>query len=245
MAKRELEDATEVAKKPRTEDAPREQAITFPYKLDTFQQEACDALERGESVMVAAHTSAGKTTVAIYAIAMGLRQKQRVIYTSPIKALSNQKYRELGERFDSVGLMTGDVTIKPDADCLVMTTEILRSMLYRGSEMLREVGFVIFDEVHYMRDKLRGVAWEETIILLPDKVQFVFLSATIPNSQEFADWIMHIHPGKKCTCIYTDYRPTPLQHFIYPVGADGMYLVVDENQQFKDETNAMDALGEE
>eukprot|EP00756_Hemistasia_phaeocysticola_P013491 Hpha_TRINITY_DN15283_c0_g2::TRINITY_DN15283_c0_g2_i1::g.68153::m.68153/K12598/MTR4, SKIV2L2; ATP-dependent RNA helicase DOB1 len=220
-------------------------ATTFPYKLDGFQQESVDALEEGNSVMVAAHTSAGKTTVAIYAIAMALREKQRVIYTSPIKALSNQKYRELGEKFESVGLMTGDVTIRPEADCLVMTTEILRSMIYRGSEMLREVGCVIFDEVHYMRDKIRGVAWEETIILLPDKVQFVFLSATIPNSEEFGKWIEHIHPGKKCKCIYTDYRPTPLQHYIFPSGADGIYLVVDEKGDFKDETfqRAMTQVG--
>ena len=223
-----------------------EPAITFPYELDVFQRESVDALEDGDSVLVAAHTSAGKTTVAIYAIAMALKAKQRVIYTSPIKALSNQKYRELSERFDSVGLMTGDVTMKPESDCLVMTTEILRSMLYRGSEMLREVGCVIFDEVHYMRDKIRGVAWEETIILLPDKVQFVFLSATIPNSQEFAEWIMHIHPGKKCKCIYTDYRPTPLQHYIYPAGADGMFMVVDEFQNFKTDTfqKAMSSVGQ-
>src|ERR1700690_2105887 len=101
---------------------------------------------------------------ARYAIAMSLRDKQRVIYTSPIKALSNQKYRELYEDFQDVGLMTGDVTINPAASCLVMTTEILRSMLYRGSEVMREVKWVIFDEIHYMRDKERGVVWEETII---------------------------------------------------------------------------------
>eukprot|EP01063_Lacrimia_lanifica_P040429 TRINITY_DN9150_c0_g1_i1.p1 TRINITY_DN9150_c0_g1~~TRINITY_DN9150_c0_g1_i1.p1 ORF type:complete len:974 (+),score=478.42 TRINITY_DN9150_c0_g1_i1:63-2984(+) len=220
-------------------------AITFPYEMDVFQRDSAIALENGESVLVAAHTSAGKTTVAIYAIAKALREKQRVIYTSPIKALSNQKYGELCEKFDSVGLMTGDVTIKPESDCLVMTTEILRSMLYRGSEMLREVGCVIFDEVHYMRDKVRGVAWEETIILLPDKVQFVFLSATIPNSQEFAEWIEHIHPGKPCRTVYTDYRPTPLQHFVCPAGADGIFMVVDEKGNFKDDTfkRAMSSIG--
>jgi ATP-dependent RNA helicase DOB1 len=113
-------------------------------------------LERNESVLVSAHTSAGKTVVAEYAIALSLRDKQRVIYTSPIKALSNQKYRDLYEEFSDVGLMTGDVTINPNASCLVMTTEILRSMLYRGSEVMREVKWVIFDEIHYMRDKERG-----------------------------------------------------------------------------------------
>ena len=128
---------------------------------------------------MSAHTSAGKTVVAEYAIAQCLKRNQRVIYTSPIKALSNQKYRDFEAIFGDVGLMTGDVTINPTASCLVMTTEILRSMLYRGSEIMREVAWVVFDEVHYLRDKSRGVVWEETIILLPDKVRYVFLSATI------------------------------------------------------------------
>ncbi|CAE7936852.1 mtr4, partial [Symbiodinium sp. KB8] len=130
-------------------------AKTYPFTLDPFQQEAIGCLERDESVLVSAHTSAGKTVVAEYAIAMALRDKQRVIYTSPIKALSNQKYRDLYEEFSDVGLMTGDVTISPNASCLVMTTEILRSMLYRGSEILREVKWIIFDEIHYMRDSER------------------------------------------------------------------------------------------
>lgn len=118
-------------------------------------------IEKNESVLVAAHTSAGKTAVAEYAVAKSLKQKSRVIYTSPIKALSNQKYRDLQAEFGDVGLMTGDITINPNALVLVMTTEILRSMLYRGSEVMREVAWVIYDEVHYMRDKERGVVWEE------------------------------------------------------------------------------------
>lgn len=141
---------------------------------------------------MAAHTSAGKTAVAEYAIALSKRDNQKVIYTSPIKALSNQKFRELSEEFGDVGLVTGDVSINQNAACLVMTTEILRSMLYRGSEIIREVAWVIFDEVHYMRDKERGVVWEETIILLNEKIRFVFLSATIPNAPEFAEWICKI-----------------------------------------------------
>ena len=112
----------------------------------------------------------------------------RIIYTSPIKALSNQKYRDLLAEFGDVGLMTGDMTLNPNATCLIMTTEILRSMLYRGSEVMREVAWVIYDEVHYMRDKERGVVWEESIILLPHKVRFVFLSATIPNAEDFVSW---------------------------------------------------------
>ena len=157
---------------------PPNPAKTYPFELDPFQKMSVACLERSESVLVSAHTSAGKTgkrkkrerrkkkekynffffliVVAEYAIAMALRDKQRVIYTSPIKALSNQKYRELLIKFKDVGLMTGDVTINSSATCLVMTTEILRSMLYKGSEVMREVGWVIFDEIHYMRDKERS-----------------------------------------------------------------------------------------
>jgi ATP-dependent RNA helicase DOB1 len=116
-------------------------AKEFPFQLDAFQQMSISCLERRESVLVSAHTSAGKTAVAEYAIAMAFRDKQRVIYTSPIKALSNQKYRELEQEFGDVGLMTGDVTISPNAGCIVMTTEIMRSMLYRGSEVMREVAW--------------------------------------------------------------------------------------------------------
>jgi ATP-dependent RNA helicase DOB1 len=183
---------------------------------------------------VSAHTSAGKTVVAEYAIAQCLKNVQRVIYTSPIKALSNQKYREFAAEFGDVGLMTGDVTINPTASCLVMTTEILRSMLYRGSEIMREVAWVVFDEIHYMRDKTRGVVWEETIILLPDKVRYVFLSATIPNAMQFAEWITKTH-GQPCHVVYTDFRPTPLQHYFFPAGADGIHLVVDEKGSFRED----------
>lgn len=222
-----------------------EPAMTFPYELDSFQKESIDALEQGDSVLVSAHTSAGKTTVALYAIAKSLREKKRVIYTSPIKALSNQKFREFSEKYESVGLMTGDTTINSQSDCLVMTTEILRSMLYRGTEMLREVGCVIFDEVHYMRDKSRGVVWEETISLLPEGCQYVFLSATIPNAREFADWVESIHPRTKVHVIHTDYRPVPLQHYLYPSGADGIFLIVDEKSKFREDnfSKAMSSMG--
>jgi len=155
---------------------PTEPAKTYAFALDPFQQQAIRYIDKEESVLVAAHTSAGKTAVAEYAVAKSLKQGQRVVYTSPIKALSNQKFRDLQEEFSDVGLMTGDITINPEATALVMTTEILRSMLYRGSELMREVAWVIYDEVHYMRDSERGVVWEESIILLPHKVKFVFLS---------------------------------------------------------------------
>ncbi|KAL8942654.1 MAG: hypothetical protein Q9211_001300 [Gyalolechia sp. 1 TL-2023] len=213
---------------------PEKPAREWSFKLDPFQEVSIASIERGESVLVSAHTSAGKTVVAEYAIAQSLKNNQRVIYTSPIKALSNQKYREFAAEFGDVGLMTGDVTINPTATCLVMTTEILRSMLYRGSEIMREVAWVVFDEIHYMRDKSRGVVWEETIILLPDKVRYVFLSATIPNAMQFAEWITKTH-GQPCHVVYTDFRPTPLQHYFFPAGADGIHLVVDEKGHFREE----------
>jgi len=214
--------------------APENPVRTWPFTLDPFQQVSIASIERGESVLVSAHTSAGKTVVAEYAIAQSLKNNQRVIYTSPIKALSNQKYREFAAEFGDVGLMTGDVTINPTATCLVMTTEILRSMLYRGSEIMREVAWVVFDEIHYLRDKSRGVVWEETIILLPDKVRYVFLSATIPNAMQFAEWITKTH-GQPVHVVYTDFRPTPLQHYFFPAGADGIHLVVDEKGVFRED----------
>ncbi|KAK3897184.1 rRNA-processing arch domain-containing protein [Staphylotrichum tortipilum] len=212
---------------------PAEPARVYPFKLDPFQAISVASIERDESVLVSAHTSAGKTVVAEYAIAQCLKRNQRVIYTSPIKALSNQKYRDFQADFGDVGLMTGDVTINPTASCLVMTTEILRSMLYRGSEIMREVAWVIFDEIHYMRDKTRGVVWEETIILLPDKVRYVFLSATIPNAFQFAEWIAKIH-RQACHVVYTDFRPTPLQNYFFPAGGNGIHLIVDEKGNFKE-----------
>lgn len=211
---------------------PENPAKEYLFDLDAFQRQSVKCVERNESVLVAAHTSAGKTAVAEYAIALALKNKQRVIYTSPIKALSNQKYRELQAEFSDVGLMTGDNTIDKNASCLVMTTEILRSMLYRGSEVVREVAWVIFDEVHYMRDKDRGVVWEEAIILVPQNVRFVFLSATIPNAREFSEWIAHLK-GIPCHTIYTDTRPVPLKHYVYSAGAgSGIHLIVDQKGQF-------------
>lgn len=208
-------------------------AKQYPFVLDPFQETSIACLERRESVLVSAHTSAGKTVVAEYAIAMAFRSQQRVIYTSPLKALSNQKYRELSEQFEDVGLMTGDVSLNPNASCIVMTTEILRSMIYRGSELLREVAWVIFDEIHYMQDRERGVVWEETIIFLEHSTKMVFLSATLSNSTEFAGWVAYLH-ACPCHVVYTDYRPTPLQHYAYPLGAgDGLYLLLDERGNFR------------
>jgi len=208
-------------------------AKEYPFKLDSFQERSILCIENEQSVLVSAHTSAGKTVVAEYAIAKSLKNGQRVIYTTPIKALSNQKFREFDDKFNKdVGLITGDVTNNPSASCLIMTTEILRQMLFRGNEIMREVGWVIFDEIHYMRDKERGVVWEETIILLPDNVHYVFLSATIPNARQFAEWISYIH-HQTCHVVYTDYRPVPLEHHVYAGGL--IYKVVDSNGKLNED----------
>ncbi|XP_057254376.1 SKI2 subunit of superkiller complex protein-like, partial [Pezoporus wallicus] len=174
-------------------------------------------LERGQSLLAAAHTSAGKTAIAEYAIALAQRHMARSIYTSPIKALSNQKFRDFRSTFGSVGLLTGDVQLHPEASCLVMTTEILRSMLYNGSDVIRDLEWVIFDEVHYINDAERGVVWEEVLIMLPEHVKLVLLSATIPNAMEFAQWVGRTK--RRCLRVLsTQRRPVPLQHFLYTRG---------------------------
>ncbi|KAG2524178.1 hypothetical protein JM18_005143 [Phytophthora kernoviae] len=193
-----------------------EMAMKYSFELDVFQKECIIHLERHECVFVAAHTSAGKTVIAEYAIAMSQKHMTRTIYTSPIKALSNQKYRDFRSKFgpDNVGLITGDVSINPEASCLVMTTEILRSMLYRGADIIRDIEWVIFDEIHYINDSERGVVWEEVIIMLPEHIGMVFLSATTPNHLEFSDWIGRTKKHK-IHVISTYKRPVPLQHFLY------------------------------
>ncbi|KAG6800914.1 helicase SKI2W [Apis mellifera caucasica] len=212
-----------------------ELAMSFPYELDIFQKQAILKLEEGCNVFVAAHTSAGKTTVAEYAIALSQKHMTKVIYTSPIKALSNQKYRELKRKFESVGLLTGDLQINPNASCLIITTEILQSMLYCASEVLRDLEFVIFDEVHYINNDERGHVWEESVILLPQTVTIVMLSATVPNPLVFADWVGRTKK-KKTYVISTLKRPVPLQHYLY-TGTDGKtkddkFLVLGESGQF-------------
>ncbi|KIL00999.1 hypothetical protein PAXRUDRAFT_762342 [Paxillus rubicundulus Ve08.2h10] len=202
-----------------------EMAHQYPFELDTFQKEAVYHLEIGDSVFVAAHTSAGKTVVAEYAIALAEKHMTRAIYTSPIKALSNQKFRDFKQTFSSssVGILTGDVQINPEASCLVMTTEILRSMLYKGADLIRDVEFVIFDEVHYVNDAERGVVWEEVIIMLPDHISIILLSATVPNTKEFADWVGRTKK-KDIYVISTAQRPVPLEHYLY-AGRDTFKIV--------------------
>ena len=214
-----------------TEEATYLPARKFPFRLDGFQRAACACIERGESVLVSAHTSAGKTVCAEYAIATALRDGQRVIYSSPIKALSNQKYRELQLLFGDVGLVTGDVTINEDASCLVMTTEILRLQVFAGSTLMREVKWVIFDEVHMLGSAARGWAIEETLILLPHSTRYVLLSATLPNADEVAGWVAELH-SHACHVVHTERRPTPLRHYVHAAGGAGLYLVQQEGGPF-------------
>ncbi|KAL8656010.1 MAG: hypothetical protein Q9226_002814, partial [Calogaya cf. arnoldii] len=209
-----------------------EMARTWPFELDTFQKEAVYHLENGDSVFVAAHTSAGKTVVAEYAIALAAKHMTKAVYTSPIKALSNQKFRDFRQEFDDVGILTGDVQINPEASCLIMTTEILRSMLYRGADLLRDVEYVIFDEVHYVNDIERGVVWEEVIIMLPEHVTLILLSATVPNTYEFASWVGRTKK-KNVYVISTPKRPVPLEHFLWADKA--MHKIVDANKKFLDQ----------
>lgn len=154
--------------------------------------------------------------VAEYAIALARKNLKKAIYTSPIKALSNQKYREFKQKFgvDNVGILTGDVCLNPQANCLIMTTEVLQQMLYKSADMTRDIDWVIFDEVHYVNDEERGFVWEEIIIMLPDHINIVMLSASVPNFKEFANWV----GTTKRKIIYiqaTDKRPIPLEHYLY------------------------------
>ena len=204
-------------------------ARQWPFELDTFQKEAVYHLENGDSVFVAAHTSAGKTVVAEYAIALAAKHMTKAIYTSPIKALSNQKFRDFRNTFDDVGILTGDVQIRPEASCLIMTTEILRSMLYRGADLIRDVEFVIFDEVHYVNDLERGVVWEEVIIMLPEHVTLILLSATVPNTYEFASWVGRTKK-KDIYVISTPKRPVPLEHYLW--AGQAMNKIVTADKQF-------------
>ena len=203
-------------------------ARTFDFPLDDFQKRSIIRLEQNENILVCAHTSSGKTLVAEYGIALSKRKNKKVIYTSPIKALSNQKYWEFKKKFEDVGIITGDVNINPNAQCLILTTEILHNYLYYQNDILSEVGTVIFDEVHYINDNERGHIWEEILIVLPNNIKIIMLSATIPNYEEFASWIGKI----KNTKVYienTNKRVVPLQHFIY-IDNDHIYKVKDKEE---------------
>jgi antiviral helicase SKI2 len=212
-------------------------AKTFPFELDDFQKRAIIRLEEGQNVFVAAHTSAGKTVVAEYAIALCRKRMSRVFYTSPIKALSNQKYREFKDRFKEVGIMTGDVAVDTESFCLIMTTEVLRSMLYKGSPKIRDLEWVILDEVHYINDPERGVVWEEVLIMLPPHVHVVMLSATVPNYQEFTEWVGRVRKQRVYVqCTFK--RPVPLVHSAYMLGNIVTLMDSESNQNFAEYSRA-------
>ncbi len=187
----------------------------IPFELDDFQIAGCRALEDGLGVLVCAPTGAGKTIVGEFAVHLAMSQGLGCAYTTPIKALSNQKYADLVKRYgaDQVGLLTGDNSINPRAPILVMTTEVLRNMLYVGSSTLDDLRFVVMDEVHYLADRFRGAVWEEVIIHLDAKVQLVSLSATVSNAEEFGEWLVTVRGDT--SVVVSDYRPVPLwQHMM-------------------------------
>ncbi|MCY1650624.1 DEAD/DEAH box helicase [Streptomyces sp. NPDC053741] len=185
----------------------------YEFGLDPFQIEACQALEAGKGVLVAAPTGSGKTIVGEFAVHLALQQGRKCFYTTPIKALSNQKFADLVRRYgaDKVGLLTGDNSVNADAPVVVMTTEVLRNMLYAGSQALTGLGYVVMDEVHYLSDRFRGAVWEEVIIHLPESVTLVSLSATVSNAEEFGDWLDTVRGDTQV--IVSEHRPVPLwQH---------------------------------
>src|SRR5687768_17074357 len=191
------------------EDRLAQFATSMPFALDDFQLEAVRTLLAGDSVMVAAPTGSGKTVVAEFGIWDTFRGTGRVLYTTPIKALSNQKFRDLRDVYgDNVGLLTGDVTENREARVLVMTTEILRNMLLQAPWEIDDVDCIIFDEIHYLADQERGTTWEESIILCPEHVQLICLSATVSNADEIAQWIGRTH--RPIRLITHDRRPVPL-----------------------------------
>src|SRR5687767_6332257 len=190
-------------------------AAELGFSLDPFQVEACEALDEGSGVLVCAPTGAGKTVVGEFAVHKALAEGRKAFYTTPIKALSNQKYADLVERYgqDQVGLLTGDNAINGNAPVIVMTTEVLRNMLYAESPAIDGLGYVVMDEVHYLADRFRGAVWEEVIIHLPQSVTLVSLSATVSNAEEFGDWLVTVRGHTKV--VVSEVRPVPLwQHML-------------------------------
>ena len=188
----------------------------FNFELDDFQKDAIEHIQNGKSVVVCAPTGAGKTCIAQSAIHLALEKGERIFYTTPLKALSNQKYNDFSSLYgeDIVGLLTGDTTINRGAQIVVMTTEVFRNMLYGTTfgdvkDNLKNVKYVVLDEVHYMNDESRGTVWEESIIYCPTNIQIIALSATVQNSH----WINTVH--SKTELVYTDFRPVPLRFFYY------------------------------
>jgi superfamily II RNA helicase len=196
------------------------------FEYDPFQKQAIDLIDKHHSLLVSAPTGAGKTLIAEYAIEQAMRLGENAIYTAPIKALSNQKYRDFREKYgDKVGIVTGDVTINHDASLLIMTTEIYRNRLFENIEKLNSTSWIIFDEIHYLDDIERGTVWEESIMFSPPHVKFICLSATVPNIQELAAWMNEVH-NRNIEVIIETHRPVPLLHEFQAQGR-----VVDSFQQ--------------
>ena len=190
-------------------------AAELPFALDDFQRRACAALERGHGVLVCAPTGAGKTVVGEFAVHLALTAGGKCFYTTPIKALSNQKHTDLIARYgrDRIGLLTGDMSVNADAPVVVMTTEVLRNMLYADSPALQGLSHVVMDEVHFLADRMRGPVWEEVILHLADEVRLVSLSATVSNAEEFGGWIQTVRGDT--TVVVDEHRPVPLwQHVL-------------------------------
>ena len=191
-------------------------ADTFPFELDPFQIEACHALENGKGVLVAAPTGAGKTIVGEFAVDLVINSGGKCFYTTPIKALSNQKFSELSDKYgeSKVGLLTGDTSINSEAQIVVMTTEVLRNMIYSNSSTINDLKYVVMDEVHYLADKFRGAVWEEILIHLSEAVQVISLSATVSNAEEFGEWLQTVRGDTEV--IVSEIRPVPLyQHVLF------------------------------
>ena len=218
------------ARKRQQRDGLQDFAAGYGFPFDDFQVRACEALEDGHGVLVAAPTGSGKTIVGEFAAFLGLRQGGKCFYTTPIKALSNQKFHDLVARHgeSDVGLLTGDNAVNGDAPIVVMTTEVLRNMLYAGSPALRGLRYVVMDEVHYLADRFRGAVWEEVILHLPDTVTLVSLSATVSNAEEFGDWLQEVRGDT--TVIVEEHRPVPLWQSVL-VGRRLHDLFVDDAQQ--------------
>ena len=204
-------------------------ADSHPFELDSFQIQGCHALEAGHSVLVAAPTGAGKTIVGEFAAHLAIDEGKKCFYTTPIKDLSNQKYQDLCDRYGEsrVGLLTGDTSFNSEAQIVVMTTEVLRNMIYANSSTLIDLKYVVMDEVHYLADKFRGAVWEEILIHLPESIQLAALSATVSNAEEFGDWLQTVRGETKV--IVSEIRPVPLyQHVLF--GHKLLDLFVDEGK---------------
>src|SRR5437016_12850603 len=200
--------------------------IQYPFALDPFQLKAIAALQAGRSVVVCAPTGSGKTVIGEHALHAALAAGRRAFYTTPLKALSNQKFRDFGVLFGParVGLLTGDISINPDAPIVVMTTEVFRNMLYAaGSEVrLRDVRFVVLDECHYINDAGRGTVWEESVICSPREIQMVALSATIANADQLAAWFRRAHGPTDL--VVSEHRPVPLRYHYFDDGTLSPFL---------------------